>query len=137
MEHHIWIRCSGRGGFNLEYLISLFYIPFCILFAWLNAKWIAKDKKILHGINGGIHLVAAFLFAYYTEWYNFLTTLLIARLFFDVSLNLFRGLRINYVPLNPKSIVDKLEQKVFGKDGYLPKAIYLVLIISIFIYELV
>jgi len=119
----------------MEYLITLTYIPFCIFFAWLNAKWIAKDKKILHGINGGIHLVAAFLFAYYTEWYHFFTTLLIARLFFDVSLNLFRGLEINYVPLKPKSIVDKIEQWVFKKDGYTPKVVYLILIISIFIYE--
>lgn len=118
-------------------MILVAYIPLCIFFAWLNAKWIAKGKRIYHGINGTIHLIAAIAFAYYTEWYHFLTTLLIARLFFDVSLNLFRGLRINYVALNPKSIVDKLEQKVFGKDGYTPKIIYLVLIISIFIYELV
>jgi hypothetical protein len=130
-----WI---GRGSpISFFLLITLTYIPFCILFAWLNAKWIEKNKRIYHGINGAIHIIAAGAFAYYTEWYNFLTTLLIARLFFDVSLNLFRGLRINYVPLNPKSIVDKLEQKVFGKDGYTPKIIYLVLIISIFIYELV
>ena len=116
-------------------MITLIYIPFCIFFAWLNANWILKNKRIFHGINGAIHIVAAGAFAYYTEWYHFFTTLLIARLFFDVSLNLFRKLRLNYVPLNPKSIIDKLEQMIFKKDGYTPKIVYLLLIILIFTYE--
>lgn len=110
-------------------MIALLYIPFCVFFAWLNARWIAKGKKILHGINGSIHLFAAIIIGYSTKWQYGLAVLFITRLFFDVALNLFRGLPVDYVSPNPKSIVDKIEKQIFKKDGITPKLIYLLIIV--------
>jgi hypothetical protein len=42
-----------------------------------------------------------------------------------------RGLPIDYVARNPKSIVDKFEKSIFGMDGILPKIIYLAIIIAL------
>lgn len=110
-------------------MITLLYIPFCIFFAWLNAKWIAKGKRIRHGINGAIHIVAAAIIAWFTHWYHFFTVLLIARVSFDWPLNLFRGLPLGYVSINPKSIADRAEKKIFGQDGITPKILYALAVI--------
>lgn len=110
-------------------MIALLYIPFCIFYAWLNARWIAKEKRIYHGLNGAIHIVVAAVVAWFTHWYHFFTVLLIARVAFDWALNLFRRLPLNYVSPKPKSIVDRAEKTVFGLNGILPKVIYIVIIV--------
>lgn len=112
----------------IYYLIT-YYALFCIGFAYLNARWILNDKKIKHGLNGAIHLILAIGIAYLTKWYHFFTVVLMARVLFDWSLNLFRHLSLSYVPLNPKSIMDKIEKKLFGNDGITPKLVYILLII--------
>ena len=109
-------------------MICLTYILFCIFFAWLNSRWIKNGAGIKHGINGAIHLVAAAAYGYFYHWHYFFLVLLITRLFFDVALNLFRGLPVDYVAMQPRSIVDKVEKKIFGNDGWLPKLIYFFLI---------
>lgn len=122
-------------------MIVLLYIPFCVFFAWLNAQWIAKGKKILHGINGSIHLFAAIIIGYSTKWQYGLAVLFITRLFFDVSLNLFRKLPVDYISPEVKAyknfwkavwkgkVVDYIEYKLFGNNGYLPKIIYALIIV--------
>ena len=122
-------------------MIALLYIPFCVFFAWLNARWIAKGKKILHGINGSIHLFAAIIIGYSTKWQYGLAVLFITRLFFDVSLNIFRKLPVDYISPEVKAyknfwkaiwkgkVVDYVEYKIFGNNGYLPKIIYALIIV--------
>lgn len=110
------------------YLLSYYAIG-CIVFAYYNAKWIAGGKRIRHGINGAVHLLVAVAIGYFTRWYHAGTALLLARLFFDWPLNLFRHLSLNYVSANPKSIIDQLEKKLFGNDGITPKIIYIFIII--------
>ncbi len=114
-------------------IYPLLYIPFCILFAWLNAILIKNGKRIYHALNGLLHLGVAVAIGYFTKWQYGLATLFIARLVFDTALNLFRGLPIDYVSSNPKSIVDKIEKKIFGKDGFTPKIIYIVIIAGLFV----
>jgi len=109
------------------YLIA--YAVFCIAFAWLNSYLIKKNKRIYHGINGAIHLLAAAAGWYFLGWTIGVAVLFVARLFFDVSLNLFRGKAIDYVSPSPKSIVDKIEKKIFRIDGISPKILYLFIII--------
>jgi len=109
------------------YLIA--YAVFCIAFAWLNSYLIKRDKKIFHGLNGSLHLLAAAAGWYFWGWTIGVAVLFVARLFFDVSLNLFRGKAIDYVSPSPKSIVDKIEKKIFRTDGISPKILYLFIII--------
>jgi hypothetical protein len=109
----------------------IIYTLFCILFAWFNSIQIAKGLRIWHGLNGAIHLTTAIYFGLAVHPAMGLSILLIARLFFDVSLNLFRGLPIDYVPQEPKSIVDKIEIFLFEDNGWLPKIIYSLLLIAL------
>lgn len=116
-------------------MIALLYIPFCVFFAWLNAKWIADGKRIYHGINGAIHLIVAVLVGYFFGWRAGVAILFITRVFFDWGLNLFRGLPLGYVSLNPKSIVDRVEKALFKLNGILPKVIYLVIIVILMTWK--
>jgi hypothetical protein len=105
------------------------YTVFCVALAYVNYRVIAADKRVFHAVNGIAHLlfwVAAFKFS---SWLILLLLPFIGRLFFDSALNLFRGLPLDYVPAKPKSIIDKVEKRFFGKDGETPKLIYLLVII--------
>lgn len=97
------------------------YGLFCIAFAFLNADLIKKEKRIYHGINGAIHLTIAGLFWYYSDLCHALAALCIARVLFDWSLNLFRGLPLDYLPSKPKSIADRIEKELFGGNGLIGK----------------
>ena len=103
----------------------ILYGLFCIVFAWINRNIIRRHGKIKHGINGAIHLVW-FAFIWYSlgEWAA-IGSMFLGKVVFDTSLNLFRGLAIDY--LSPEvrrykglrdawkggRIMDYLEYKVF------------------------
>lgn len=108
------------------------YAIWCVFFAFLNRiEIVTLDEKILHWFNGLLHFTAALFFAIAVSIPTGLSMLLIGRLFFDTALNLFRGLPISYVPLEPKSIVDKIEIFVFDGHGLLPKIVYLLILICL------
>jgi len=102
--------------------------------AWDNYNRIKNNLKIHHWLNGGIHLVVAFILGYFFKWIYSLMILLTARIFFDSALNYFRGLSLFYVTPTPKSFQDKIEQKVFGKNGKLPLLIYAISLTLCFIF---
>jgi ribose/xylose/arabinose/galactoside ABC-type transport system permease subunit len=113
-------------------LAVFLYIVFCIILAYINYRLIINDRRIYHALNGLAHL--AFWVIVYLTMDSLILTLafpFIARLFFDVALNLFRGLPLDYVPKNPKSIADKVEKAVFGSAGFTPKLIWLIIIIAL------
>jgi hypothetical protein len=121
-------------------VVEIFYIAFCLILAYYNKKRISKDKHINHGYNGAMHIacwvIAGFIF-YFTvglrAWPLLLALPFIGRDFFDASLNLMRfGISgIGYVPLKPRSFVDKIEKSIFGLNGLLPKIIWLIVAISL------
>lgn len=122
-------------------MIDLIYIPICILFAKINADWIKEGKKIKHFWNGLLHCVVAALVGYFVNWKDGLAVLFIANVFFNVSLNLFRKLPADYISPEVKSytglrmafqkgkVIDYLEYKLFGNNGYSPKILYCFIII--------
>lgn len=128
MEYYIWIGCSGRSGFNLEYLILVAYIPFIIWLAWDNSKRIKQGKIIHHWLNGSLHILTAITALCFEGWQIAVAVLLVARIVFNTALNIFRGLPIDYVSQKPKSVVDKVEKKLFGNNGWLPLIIYSILL---------
>jgi hypothetical protein len=105
-------------------IYELIYVLFCIPFAFLNKEWIDKDKKILHGWNGLLHIATAGIAWYLYGWIGFIVILCNTNVVFNIALNFFRGKPFDYVPIKPKSIIDKVERKIFGDDGILPKIIY-------------
>ena len=112
----------------MEYLILVAYIPFIIWLAWDNSKRIKQGKIIHHWLNGLLHILAAFTALYFEGWEIAASVLLSVRIVFNTALNLFRGLPIDYVSQKPKSVVDKVEKKLFGNNGWLPLIIYSILL---------
>lgn len=116
-------------------VIEALYIIFCLLLAYINKRLIVYDKRVKHGINGLLHAVFWSVVLLITRsWFPACVLPFLGRLFFDASLNIMRGLPIDYVAKNPKSIIDKFEKSVFGYDGILPKVIYLIIIIILNIF---
>lgn len=114
------------------YLLA--YALFCIALAWDNARIIKKDIVPMHWLNGIIHIASAGVaWLIYKDWKISLCVLIMARLVFDTSLALWRGLPFDYVALNPKSLADKIEKAIFGMNGWLPKLIYLAALVVLII----
>lgn len=113
-------------------LAVVLYIIFCIILAYINYRVIISERRVYHALNGLAHL-AFWVIVFFTMESLILTLAFpfIARLFFDVALNLFRGLPLDYVPRNPKSIADKVEKAVFGPVGFTPKLIWLIVIVGL------
>jgi len=109
----------------------LFYSLFCVYLARNNAERIEAGKKINHAVNGSIHLSAAFLMLILSGWEDAISLLLLARVVFDMSLNSFRELSLDYVSPSPKSFADRVEKAVFKSNGLLPKIIYLALFLCL------
>lgn len=103
----------------------IIYALFCILLAWVNRNIIKAGKRVRHFYNGLCHLGACIWLTMTVNLYTGIAALFMARVVFDVSLNLFRGLGVGYVSPKPKSIVDQMEKRVFGSDGITPKILYL------------
>lgn len=108
------------------------YLLFVVILAWDNAKRIDKDKKIKHWLNGLAHLSMAGIL-YFVDWKLSVALLCLVRVTFDISLNLFRWLPINYVSPKPASFIDKIEKQIFGNNGYTPKIVYLIIAVCLLI----
>lgn len=110
------------------------YALFCIILAAINDDRIKDGKKIRHFWNGLCHLCVAIPAAIFIHWTVGLVILCNSRVIFDISLNAMRGLPFDYVPLKPKSIVDQIEIKLFGRNGWIPKILYAGISIAANIY---
>lgn len=106
------------------------YLIFVVILSWDNAKRIEQDKHIKHWLNGLAHLSMAGIL-YFIDWRLSVALLFLVRLTFDISLNLFRGLPINYVSPKPASWIDRIEIKIFGNNGYTPKIVYLIIAVCL------
>lgn len=113
----------------MEHLILAIYIPFCIWLAYDNAQRIKDDKPIKHWLNGLLHILTAIVATFFEGWLIGLSVLLAVRIVFNTALNAFRGLPIDYVSPKPKSLVDKIEKRLFGNNGWIPLIIYSILLI--------
>jgi hypothetical protein len=122
---------------SLPLIIQLCYAVFCVGLAWINWYVINKGLRVFHAINGAVHIAAAVFATIVCHWTIGICCLLIARVFFDWFLNMFRGLPLGYVSLKPKSWADIAEKKIFKMNGILPKLVWIgVIIILNVIYAL-
>jgi hypothetical protein len=116
----------------MELIPQIAWVVFCLFFAYVNYRLIEKvQERVRHGINGIFGAVTCAYFGLCVDWRLGLVMLFEGRLFFDSLLNFLRFKRINYVSPKPASIIDQLEKKVFGLDGYTPKILYFAIIVII------
>jgi len=110
---------------------ALPYLPLLILLAYNNAIRIEQGKVIHHWLNALFHLSYAFALFYFIEIRVAVSFLLLVNVVFNTTLNLMRGLPIDYVPTKPKALTDRIERALFGNNGIIPKIIYIFISIAI------
>lgn len=125
-----------------------------ICFAWYNvlnaygdSVRIKQDKTINHFINGMAYLLYVFFVILIDGHFNFSTLVLTPlsafcnrQLSFDIPLNLMRkpALKWDYVSKEPKSVIDRLEIRIFGYNGRAPVVFYsAILILTIIINSII
>jgi len=112
------------------YLFQLILVAVNIAMAAYHAKLIKAEKKINHPLWGALYLIFATLLSWAIhDWTLFILSLFIRKVFFDLSLNLFRELPLFYVSTETTSIIDKLHYKLFGKKSEIYMGIYMLVII--------
>jgi len=95
----------------------LLYCLFSALLAYFNYRLIESGKRIYHALNGILHITAAGLITYYFSWQLGLSLLLLVRVVFDTTLNIFRSLGVGYVSDDPHSIIDQAESMLIEVIG--------------------
>jgi hypothetical protein len=104
-----------------------------VALAQWDAGLMADKKTINHNLNAVVYiilLVPVFLIS--KNWVLIASLCLDRLLFFNISLNLYRKLKWNYMPQFPNSKVDMISNFIFFRNGYLQYAVYGIL----FIYTL-
>jgi hypothetical protein len=130
-----------------------------VLLAKFDQKLIAKQTLIKHGINGLVYMailalpyvlfhdfdkklnLGGYIMDFITNDLCFVGALLFNRLIvFNISLNLLRTdviIRWDYIPLRPKSIVDKIGKFFFGLNGKLMYIVYSAIFIALVILSII
>jgi hypothetical protein len=111
-------------------MILIIYTILNILLAKIDADKIKKQLRIKHGINAMFY-VALIAPTFFISWHYPVGLLALRRIVFDVALNLFRGLKYNYISETTTSIIDRISfnyQKQYGFFAY-----YIIFIIIIII----
>ena len=124
---------SDVGNINRAYLpmIIIYQILNAIIcggMAAIDADRIANSQKVNHFLNGCIHFAIAIGAGFIFDWKIGVAILFESKIAFDIALNIFRDDKpIDYTPSKPDSMLDKLENKIFGKNFFLAKGIYLII----------
>ena len=107
-----------------------------VALAKIDAWKIANGRKIYHGINASLYLILVTLLYIWTKNPAIcIGVLAVRRIVFDTALNLFRGLRFDYISSTTTSIIDRISYRFQSKFGYLPYygIFILITILSIFL----
>ena len=119
-------------------IIQLWLIGLNILNVHVDARKIKIHKQIAHAVNFICYglLVAFLIYGHHMTIGESINTALTAffnrQLFFDIPLNLRRGLKWYYVSLDkpPKAWLDRMEVRLVGYNGKLITFIYSLLWIA-------
>ena len=111
-------------------ILIIVYSLLNIMLAHRDAVKIYNNQRIKHGLNALFYvLMLVPVFAVLQDWLIIIGLLAVRRIVFDTALNLFRGLRCDYVSSTTTSILDKMSYKFQSKYGYIPY--YLIFLIIV------
>jgi hypothetical protein len=103
----------------LEIILVILYAGLNILHARHDAWRILDGRRIYHGINGLVQvLVLVPVYFYTNDWFFIIGLLSVRRIVFDTALNIFRGLRFDYISSTTTSIIDRLSYNFQKRYGY-------------------
>jgi hypothetical protein len=107
-----------------------------IALAKYDAWKIEHNKWIYHGINAVVYLILLiYPYIITKDWFFMIGLLSLRRIVFDTALNLFRGLRFDYISSTTTSIIDRLSYNFQAKYGYIPYygMFFILIMLSIFL----
>lgn len=113
-------------------LAHLFLVLFNQANVRIDAYRILKNKTIAHGLNFGAYAIYCAALCWLAHWNVGVIALFCVSAFcnrqlsFDIPLNIRRRLPWDYVTKAkpPKSILDRIEIRVFGYNGRAPVVMY-------------
>lgn len=113
------INQLGLAGFNL-------------INSRIDAYRIMRNKTIAHAINFGVYTLFCAMLCWLAHWNIGVCALFCVSAFcnrqisFDIPLNRRRGLKWDYVTKAkpPKSVLDRIEIRLFGYNGRAPVYMY-------------
>lgn len=86
-------------------------------------------------MNAGFYIAIVIGICFVGDWKMCFSCFALRPLVFDHYLNMRRGKPINYQPMKPDSVVDKFENKLFGKHAWaLSNLVYLAVFIGGWIF---
>ena len=116
----------------MTYLGEILLILVNIAMAYYHACIFKDGGKVKHGWWGLAYLALTGLFAFlYHSWWLLIAGLLLRKLVFDISLNLFEGRSAFFVSVETTSIIDKLHYKIWGNKSRVYLPIYLIILICL------
>lgn len=103
----------------VKLLIVILFIAINIALAKYDSWKIANHKRIYHGVNAVVYLILlVYPYIVTKDWFFMIALLSLRRIVFDTALNLFRGLRFDYISSTTTSIIDRLSYDFQAKFGY-------------------
>jgi len=100
-------------------IILAIFIVINIALAKYDSWKIANHKWIYHGVNAVVYLLLLiYPYILTKDWFFVIALLSLRRIVFDTALNLFRGLRFDYISSTTTSTIDRLSYKFQAKYGY-------------------
>ena len=106
------------------YLSQVFLIAFNIWMARYHSRLLTRDRKIKHGLWGGLYLAIAGWLSLCFGWWFFASTMLLRKFLFDTALNLYNGRGLFFVSHETTSIIDRIHFKLFGIHSEMYQTVY-------------
>ena len=104
----------------VKFLVVVLFTAVNVAHAYHDSVRIKAHKRIHHGLNGLFYILALAPVILSKDWFFLIGLLSLRRVVFDTALNLFRGLRFDYISSTTTSIIDRLSYKFQAKYGYVP-----------------
>lgn len=107
------------------YLSQVFLIAFNIWMARYHSRLLKKDKKIKHGLWGGLYVaVSLSITCLFGDLWLLIACFLLRKFLFDTALNLYNGRAIFFVSKETTSIIDRIHFKLFGIHSEIYQIVY-------------
>ncbi len=106
------------------YISQAFLIAFNIWMARYHSRLLKRDRKIKHGLWGGLYLLLAGCLSLCFGWWFFASTMLLRKFLFDTALNLYNGRGLFFVSQETTSIIDRIHFKLFGIHSEIYQTVY-------------
>lgn len=118
-------------------LAEIFLMVINLVMAAIHASMIMNEKKIKHAAWGALYLgIAGSLSMIFNSWELMVSSIFVRKVFFDLSLNIFRDKPLFYVSKTTTSIIDRFHNKLFKDRSEIYMTIYFMVCVLFIIYFL-